>query len=115
MHGPGGDSQTAAFSLGGGSLFSDDFHIFALEWQPGTASWSVDGQVYETQSADLLPASQAWVFDHPFFVILDLAVGGSFGGAIDSSTALPQAMLVDYVRVYTNGPSTLDAGASAGD
>ncbi len=74
--------------------------------------WYVDDQLYETQSADLLPASQTWVFDHPFFVILDLAVGGSFGGAIGASTPLPQSMLVDYVRVYTNGPNDAGLGAS---
>ncbi|MGD0528166.1 MAG: glycoside hydrolase family 16 protein [Polyangiaceae bacterium] len=116
MHGPGGDSYTAAFSLGGDASFSDDFHVFALEWEPGVARWYVDGQLYETQSADMLPASQTWVFDHPFFVILDLAVGGSFGGPITSATPMPQSMLVDYVRVYTNGPN--DAGVSddaAGD
>ncbi len=112
MHGPGGNSQTAAFTLPNGALFSDDFHIFALEWEPGTVRWYVDDQLYETQSADLLPASQTWVFDHPFFVILDLALGGSFGGAIGASTPLPQSMLVDYVRVYTNGPNDAGLGAS---
>jgi beta-glucanase (GH16 family) len=110
MHGPGGDSYTAVFSLPGGASFSDDFHVFDLEWEPGVARWYVDGQLYETQSADLLPANQPWVFDHPFFVILNLAVGGSFGGPIESSTPLPQSMLVDYVRVYTNGPNAADAG-----
>ena len=110
MHGPGGDSYTAAYTLPNGASFSDDFHVFALEWEPGVARWYVDGNLYETQLADLLPTTQPWVFDHPFFIILDLAVGGSFGGPIATSTALPQSMRVDYVRVYTNGPPPSDAG-----
>jgi beta-glucanase (GH16 family) len=102
MHGPGGDSYTAAYALPGGASFSDAFHVFALEWDPGQVRWYVDDQLYETQSADMLPASQPWVFDAPFFIILDLALGGDFGGSLASSTPLPQSMLVDYVRVYTD-------------
>jgi beta-glucanase (GH16 family) len=109
IHGPGSDSYTESFTLKDGTTFADGFHVFALEWVPGELRWYVDDQLYETQSADMLPASQPWVFDHPFFIILDLAVGGQFGGPVDSSTAFPQSMLVDYVRVYTDGPQ--DGGA----
>jgi beta-glucanase (GH16 family) len=104
MHGPGGDSYTKAYSLDAGASFDSAFHVFAVEWVPGELRWYVDGTLYETQSADLLPANQTWVFDHPFFVLLDLALGGDFGGPVSASTPLPQQMLVDYVRVYTNGP-----------
>jgi beta-glucanase (GH16 family) len=107
MHGPGGDSYTAAFTLPGGESFSSGFHVFGLEWEPGQVRWYVDGQLYETQSADMLPSTQTWVFDHPFFIIVNLALGGNFG-PISASTPLPQSMLVDYVRVYTDGPN--DAG-----
>ncbi len=104
IHGPGGDSYTEGFNLPGGATFADAFHVFALEWEPGELRWYVDNQLFETQASDLLPASQPWVFDHPFFIILDLAVGGTFGGATSSATTFPQTMVVDYVRVYTNGP-----------
>ena len=52
--------------------------------------------------ADLRPGAR-WVFDHPFFIILNVAVGGSFVGAPDASTQFPQTMLVDWVRVYGVG------------
>jgi beta-glucanase (GH16 family) len=100
LHGPGGDNYTAGDTLPAGSSFAGGFHQFAAEWEPGVVRWYVDGQLFETQSADTFPRSQPWVFDHPFFVILDLAVGGQFGGNVGASTAFPQAMLVDYVRVY---------------
>ena len=102
MHGPGGDSYTQAYTLPAGGSFAAGYHVFALEWAPGEVRWYVDGALYETQSADMLPASASWVFDHPFFVILDLAVGGGFGGPVGGATPLPQSMLVDYVRVYTD-------------
>jgi beta-glucanase (GH16 family) len=100
MHGPGGDNLTAGYTLPSGGSFSAGFHQFALEWEPGVMRWYVDGALYETHTSDTLPNSQPWVFDHPFFIILDLAVGGQFGGAAGASTVFPQSMLVDYVRVY---------------
>jgi beta-glucanase (GH16 family) len=102
MHGPGGDSYTEPDTLPGGASFAAGYHVFAIEWSSSQVSWYVDDQLYETQSADMLPASQPWVFDHPFFVILDLALGGSFGGPVGSATPFPQSMRVDYVRVYTD-------------
>ena len=100
MHGPGGDNMTAGYSLPSGASFSAGFHVFSLEWEPGEMRWYVDGSLYETRTADTLPNSQPWVFDHPFFVILDLAVGGQFGGNVGGATTFPQSMQVDYVRVY---------------
>ena len=111
IHGPGGDSYSEGFNLSGGATFADGFHVFALEWVPGEIRWYVDDNLYETQAADMLPASQTWVFDHPFFIILDLAVGGTFGGPTSSATTFPQTMMVDYVRVYTNGPAADGGGA----
>jgi beta-glucanase (GH16 family) len=110
MHGPGGTSYSEPFTLDAGATFSEGFHIFAIEWQPGVVRWYVDDDLYETQSADLFPATQPWVFDHPFFVILDLALGGNFGGPVTASTPLPQQMRVDYVRVYTDGPNDSGQG-----
>jgi beta-glucanase (GH16 family) len=104
MHGPGysgGSPLTGTYTLPNGARFSDDFHVFALEWAPGTARFYVDGNLYETRTpADV--AGSKWVFDHPFFILLNVAVGGSFPGSPDSTTVLPQTMLVDYVRVYSD-------------
>jgi beta-glucanase (GH16 family) len=101
LHGPGGDNVTAGYTLPSGASFSDGFHQFAVEWEPGVVRWYVDDTLYETRSSDTFPRSQPWVFDHPFFVILDLAVGGQFGGNAGASTPFPQSMQVDYVRVYS--------------
>jgi beta-glucanase (GH16 family) len=94
-----------------------DFHVYALDWEPGEIRWSVDGQVYATQSfwwsssktdgskgvnptreGDLEPWPAP--FDQPFYLIMNVAVGGRFPGKPDRSTAFPAEMLVDYVRVF---------------
>ena len=90
---------TAADTLPPGA-FADAFHVFAVEWQPHTVRWYVDGRLYHQVAPADLPAGPRWVFDHPFFVLLNLAVGGAWPGDPDSSSAFPQQMLVDYVRVY---------------
>jgi len=117
LHGPLGQTDytyTQGFQLPGGASFSTAFHQFAVEWEPGVVRWYVDGALYETQSADLFPQTQAWVFNQPFFLILDLAVGGQFG-PVGASTSFPQSMRVDYVHVYARpGESSFaypDAGA----
>lgn len=78
--------------------FDTGFHTFALEWTEASLRWYVDDKLYQVIRPGDLPA--AWVFDHPFYIILNVAVGGGFVGSPDASTPLPQAMLVDYVRVY---------------
>ena len=60
----------------------------------------VDGVLYETRTPADVPAGHVWVYDHPFFVILNVAVGGNFPGSPDGTTTFPQTMKVDYVRVY---------------
>ena len=80
---------------------SDDFHIYAVEWKPDTISWYIDEINYYTVTKTDLGAS-AWPFDKDFFIILNLAVGGNFGGNPNGSTVFPQTMEVDYVRVYNN-------------
>jgi beta-glucanase (GH16 family) len=102
IHGPGysGDGAIgAAYKLASGN-FSDDFHIFAMEWEPKEIRFYVDGHLYETRTPADLPAGKKWVFDHPFFIILNVAVGGGWPGNPDGTTNFPQKMLVDYVRVY---------------
>ena len=102
MHGPGysdDQSLTGAYDLPSGR-FSDGFHVFSLEWEPSAVRFYVDGHLYETRTPRDLPG-KPWVFDHPFFILLNVAVGGSWPGSPDASTVFPQRMLVDYVRVYS--------------
>ncbi len=92
---------TAPFSLPGGQNFAADFHLYAVEWEPGTVRFYVDSNLYATFTQSQWPTGGAWTFDHPFFIILNAAVGGDWPGSPDNSTVFPQQMLVDYVRVYT--------------
>jgi beta-glucanase (GH16 family) len=92
---------TAPFSLPAGQNLADDFHLYAVEWDPGTVRFYVDSNLYATFTQSQWPAAGAWTFDHPFFLILNLAVGGDWPGSPDNTTIFPQQMLVDYVRVYT--------------
>ena len=108
IHGPGYTGSVgleAPYTLPGGQRFADDFHVFAVEWSPDSVSFFVDRTMYVKRTrADLKPGWK-WVFDKPFFLILNLAVGGDWPGAPDSSTRFPQEMLVDYLRVYERTPS----------
>lgn len=106
MHGPGYSGAKgigAPYSLPGGKRFADDFHTFAVEWEPKEIRWYVDGKLYETRTPADLPAGAKWVYDHPFFILLNFAVGGAWPGDPDETTTFPQTMLVDYVRVYKKG------------
>jgi beta-glucanase (GH16 family) len=103
FHGPGysgANGVSAAYALPSGQKFSDAFHTFAVEWEPNVMRFYVDGLLYKTRTPADLPAGKTWVFDHPFFIILNVAVGGGFPGNPDATTVFPQQMLVDYVRVY---------------
>jgi len=103
VHGPGYSGANgigAPYSLSNNSLFADNFHVFVLEWSQNEIHWYVDGVQYETVTRQNLPTGAAWVFDHPFFIILNFAVGGGWPGNPDNTTIFPQSMLVDYVRVY---------------
>ena len=102
VHGPGfnrGDGIGASYHVDEGSM-ADEFHIFAIEWLPGHIQWFVDGNLFHTVSITSLPPEGRWVFDQPFFLLLNVAVGGDWPGIPDSTTQFPQQMLVDYVRVY---------------
>lgn len=106
VHGPGysgGNGITQMRTVPGAPL-SAGFHIYAIEWQANRVEFFVDGTSYFVLTPQQLPANTQWVFDHPFGVILDLAVGGTFVGAPDGSTVFPQTLLVDYVRVWSPAP-----------
>jgi len=104
LHGPGysgGSPLTGTYTLTGGGTLPDDFHVYRVEWEANTVRFYVDETNYETRKNTDVPNGAEWVYDHPFFMILNIAMGGSFGGAPDSTTMLPQTMVVDYVRVYS--------------
>lgn len=103
IHGPGYSGASgigAAFSLTNNAVFADDFHVYAIEWAAGEIRWYVDGVNYQTIRTQNIPAGTTWAFDHPFFIILNFAVGGGWPGNPDASTVFPQTMQIDYVRVF---------------
>jgi beta-glucanase (GH16 family) len=103
IHGPGYNGSGgigAAYALPNGKRFADDYHVFAIEWEPQAIRFYVDDQLYATRTPADLPKGTKWVYDHPFFILLNLAIGGSWPGNPDATSVFPQTMLVDYVRVY---------------
>ncbi len=92
---------TRIFSLPNNPNLSDDFHVYAVEWEPTTVRFFIDKENYATFTKAEWPQNAPWPFDHKFFVILNLAVGGDWPGPPDANTVFPQQMLVDYVRVYS--------------
>jgi beta-glucanase (GH16 family) len=108
IHGPGYSGANgigAPYELPSGEPFADNFHVFAVEWEPNVIRFYVDDHLYATRTPVDLPKGARWVYDHPFFLLLNVAVGGAWPGNPDASTAFPQTMLVDYVRVYARAAS----------
>lgn len=84
-----------------------DFNVYAVEWEPGEIRWYVNDELYQTinnweTTSTGNPAKFAYPapFDQPFHLILNLAIGGHYGGNPDETTEFPNQVLVDYVRVY---------------
>jgi beta-glucanase (GH16 family) len=101
-HGPGysaGNALIAAYETPDMSSLAADFHVYAVEWDAAELRFFVDDRLYHTVRAARLPAGAPWVFDHPFFINLNLSVGGNFGGPPDATTPFPSALVVDWVRV----------------
>jgi beta-glucanase (GH16 family) len=114
LHGPlysGGSPLTGAYTLPEHAAFSDDFHLFAVEWEPNEVRFFVDDVLFETQNSDNILAFKHWAFDHPFYILMNLAVGGDWPGSPDATTVFPVTMLVDYVRVYK--PKPMDQATAA--
>ena len=102
IHGPGYSGAHgigAPYSLPSGR-FADDYHVFAIEWEPNQIRFYVDDHLYETRTPADLPPGTKWVYDHPFYILLNCAVGGRWPGNPDATSTFPQKMLIDYVRVY---------------
>jgi beta-glucanase (GH16 family) len=100
VHGPGYSGAAGiTASYRAGVCLADDFHVYAVRWEPNRIRWYLDDQLYATVTPDDLRGNP-WVFDHEFYLLLNVAVGGTFSVDPDPSAAYPQAMLVDYVRVH---------------
>lgn len=102
LHGPGysgAHGMSAEYRLHSGR-FSEHFHLFRVEWRPNSLKFFVDGHLYSLAARGGNPAGSAWVFDHPFNIILNLAVGGDWPGNPTRSTVFPNSMIVDWVRVW---------------
>jgi beta-glucanase (GH16 family) len=104
LHGPGysgGNPLGQAYTLPSGATYADGFHVFAVEWELNVVRFYMDDILYGTKTPADTPSGARWVYDHPFYLLLNVAVGGNWPGAPDSTTTFPQMMLVDYVRVYS--------------
>ena len=102
IHGPGysgGKGVGSHIALTADSL-NNNFHVYAIEWATNEIRWFVDDQEVFKATPAQIPAGTQWVYDHPFFIILNLAVGGGWPGYPNSTTVFPQQLVVDYVRVY---------------
>ena len=99
VHGPG-------YSGGGGlskpaSLPEPEaFHAYAIEWEPESMTFTLDDRPIRTLTPKDLPAGTKWAYDHPFFLLLNLAVGGDWPGNPDATTVFPQDYVIDWVRVW---------------
>lgn len=82
---------------------ADDFHTYAIEWSPDQIDWFYDGAKYHTVTRNDV-GDRKWVFDHPFFILLNLAVGGQLPGPVGLDTIFPAQFLVDYMRVFQKSP-----------
>ncbi|GAB94154.1 beta-glucanase (GH16 family) [Kineosphaera limosa] len=101
VHGPGYTlaGHTAKYDLPEGSTFNDEFHTFALDWHEQELVFSVDGNEFYRMHRDLIGENE-WVFEDPFFVILNLTVGGTWGGEPAADTRFPAQMVIDHIAVY---------------
>jgi beta-glucanase (GH16 family) len=99
VHGPG---YSGRHGVSGSWVAAADlsaaFHVYAVRWRPDGIDWLLDGRRYHRVTPETVPGD--WVFDHPFFLLINLAVGGDWPGAPDAETRFPQSLLVDYLRVY---------------
>ncbi len=101
LHGPG---YSGGGNIGGAFVHSEpvnlNYHVYAIEWSPDQVKWFVDSNNFLTVTREQVETKGAWVYDHPFFILLNVAVGGAWPGSPDASSVFPQNMSVDYVRVY---------------
>lgn len=117
LHGPGysgGQSYGGVYDLG--KPVAAGYHVFAVQWQPDKITWLVDNVPYFTATPDdaFLQGKQ-WVFNHPFYLLMNVAVGGNFAGEVGADTVFPQTTSIDYVRVYQAIPKPVPFATSFRD
>ena len=117
LHGPGysgGQSYGDTYDLQ--EPVGDRYHVFSVEWQPDKIVWYIDGiQYFAATPDDPFLQGKQWVFNHPFFILMNVAVGGNFGGAVGADTTFPQSMSIDYVRLFQTKPKPVSFNASFQD
>lgn len=122
LHGPGYSGATpitSTYQLASGA-FSDAFHVYEVEWDPLMIRWFIDGTNYYTVRSTDVAKYGRWVYDHNFFIIINIAVGGGWPGYPDGTTVFPQTMTFDWIRVYqrsslSSSSSVSKSSSSAGD
>jgi beta-glucanase (GH16 family) len=108
IHGPGysgGKGPSTKYTLPAGQQVDNAFHLYAVEWAPNDIKFFLDNHLIVERTLADLPPNTKWVYSHPFYLLLNLAVGGNWPGNPDETTVFPQRMLVDYVRVYSRKPT----------
>src|SRR5437867_5893649 len=93
IHGPGYSGArglSSSYSLLNNQSFANSFHTFAVEWEPDVIRFYCDNILYKTRTPADLPAGTKWVYNHPFFILLNVAVGGDWPGSPDVTTVFPQ-------------------------
>jgi beta-glucanase (GH16 family) len=101
--GPGAHSQTGGSYVLKSGDFSDDFHLYTLEWDSTAMRWFVDDTMVQIKKVDswyTTAAPRPAPFNQRFYMILNLAVGGNWPKSPNATTAFPQRLTVDYVRVF---------------
>lgn len=97
------EHSSGEFNLPDGETFSDDFHVFAVEWEPEEIRWYVDDQLFHSVTRWFTSAANAVYpapYDQDFYLLVNVAVGGHWPGSPDETSVFPQMLYVDYVRVY---------------
>ncbi len=100
VHGPGysgGGAITKPYGLVNGR-FDTEFHVYAVEWGEDYIDYFVDNYLFQRVTPETVTGD--WVYNTPFYLLLNVAVGGNFVGFPTSGTPFPQSMYIDYVRVY---------------
>lgn len=101
LHGPGhsaGEAISETYRLQEGN-FDEDFHVFSVEWSPDSIVFLVDEKQYQTVKREGINGQ--WVYNTPFFMLINLAIGGTYVGYPAPDETFPKEMKIDYIRVYT--------------
>ena len=112
LHGPGYSGGSGIQNKIDDTTLSTRFHDYAVEWSPEKIVWTFDGKPFHTVEAKSV-GNKRWPFEQPFFLLLNLAVGGGFPGNPDETTTFPQRLVVDSVKVWRDASLVVDDAALA--